>query len=455
MHRLPSRAAYWTLALTSIVTTLAACADESTSPTPHLARTPNPVVAAGDDVVVVTSTSGGTGVGTIRWAAQNVKSYGVIRFDSSLAGATITVDSTIIVNVQSATIEGPKPRGVTLSGGGLVRVLQFGEFGYVKNVSITRGVHAVAGGGIYAPQGVLFQNGTVSYNSAPTGGGIYGGSVGLFNATVARNTSTIDGSAVSYSAYNSGVSLYNSTVAENGPAAGIVSRGSPGLNGMTILNNSIIAKNGTPLRNCVDLYNVTYEGGNIADDASCGGYDKLLIANPLLGELADRGGPGQTMSFARESPALDGGSPIQPAPGTTCAVYTDQRYVARDSTCDVGAFEFTDFTRVTLTIDQGATVDPAIGTAVVSGTMRCTHAGGQFGVIVQLQQQKGGKTPTLVKGSGGAGVTCTTTTQTWRATITPESGAFDTGNGSATAMTNDSPIWIKRATTSAAVKLRK
>ena len=456
MLRPTSRAVRRTLALTGIAATLAGCADEPTSPAPSPVRTPNQAAAATDnEVIMVTSASGGNAVGTIRWAARNVKSYGIIRFDSSLAGATITVDSTIYSTALGPTIEGPKPKGITLSGGGAMRVLHFEEWGTVKNVTIVQGNHPVAGGGIYARRSLHFENGTVAYNTAPTGGGIYTGSLGLFNATVAHNTSTTAGSAISYLSAHGGVSLYNSTVARNGPAAGIVSRGDPTSTSRTIFNNSIIANNGAPLRNCVNIHHATYEGNNIADDASCGYLGDVFIADPLLGQLADRGGPGPTFDFARESPALDGGSPHESTPGGKCFFTIDQRYVARDKVCDVGAFEFTDFTNVVLTIDPNAAVDAATGAAVISGTLKCTHAGGQFGVLVQLQQQKGGKTPTLVKGSGGVGVTCATSTQTWRATVTPESGAFDTGSASATAATNDGPAWIKPATTSGSVRLAR
>jgi hypothetical protein len=117
MYRLYSRSVHWTLALTMLA--LAACADEPTSTTSALPHRPN-LVAAGDDVVVVTSTGGGTGVGTIRWAAANVKSYGVIRFDPALAGATIALDSTIVVSAQSVTI-GPQTGGITLSGSNQTR----------------------------------------------------------------------------------------------------------------------------------------------------------------------------------------------------------------------------------------------------------------------------------------------------------------------------------------------
>jgi predicted outer membrane repeat protein len=430
MYRLHSRSVRWTLALTMLA--LAACADEPTSTTSALPHRPN-LVAAGDDVVVVTSTGGGTGVGTIRWAAANVKSYGVIRFDPALAGYTIALDSTIVVNPQSVTIEGPQNGGITLSGGNQMRVLHFGEQGYIWNLTITKGFHPVSGGGIYAPQGLLAQNTTVSYNSAPTGGGIYGGSVGLINSTVANNTSSASASGVSFAAPSGGISLYNSTVARNGPAPGIEARGSSGVNGLTILNNSIIAYNGVPIRNCVNFANsnLSYEGTNISDDASCGGTDKLLITDPLLGVLADNGGPSPTISLTRESPAINAGGRIQPYPGTSCLVYKDQRYVARDTYCDVGAFEFTDFTVVTIAVDADASVNATTGAATITGTVRCNRPD-PIPLGVQLNQtQKTGKTSTtIVRGNAAVNVVATSV-QPWSMTVAlvrfvPERGAAAT-----------------------------
>ena len=124
----------------------------------------------------------------------------------------------------------------------------------------------------------------------------------------------------------------------------------------------------------------------------------------------------------------------------------------RDAKCDAGAFEFTDFTTVTLTVDPNASVG-ASGSAVVTGTVKCSRDGDQFGVVVELQQQKGGKTPSVVQGDGGLGITCTTSPQPWSIAVVPSAGVFDAGNAAATARTNDTAGWITRTSTSRTVKL--
>ena len=442
MLPLTSRAVRWTVALA--IPTLAACSDDSAQPTgPALAAKLNANLAAGD-VVIVTNASGGTGPGSLRGTLANIWTDGVIvRFDPSLEGDTITVDSTIVVHA-SLIIEGPKNKGITLNGGGRFRVIYLGESAELRNVTITGGYDPVIGGGIYARNGLYLYNSTVAFNSAPTAGGIYAHAAGIFNSTVARNTATQQGAGIylAYLGYSGGsLSLYNSTVAQNGPAAGVQYSTATTPYESTILSNSIIANNGTPTKNCVGIHNVTYEGNNLANDPSCGPSDKVRVADAKLGTLAYRGGPAETIDFARESPALNA--------GITCFSNVDERYVTRDAKCDLGAFEFTDFTTVTLTIDANGSVDPATGSAVVTGTVKCSRDGDQFGVVVNAEQQKGTK---VVQGIGVAGVSCTTTAKPWSATLTPELGAFD---ASAMARTNDTNNRVTPATTSRSIKLAR
>jgi hypothetical protein len=446
MHTVVSRGGSRPLALgLAAIIALGACAEDDPTPTaPRPAATLGAFLGA--DTITVTNAGGGSAVGSIRWATGVATDSAIIRFAPSLDGATILLDSTILVRA-AITIEGPENNGVTLSGGDKVRVIDLGEPAHLKNLTITRGYHPVAGGGIHSTHAVYLEHSTVSHNSAPDGGGIYARGVQLVNSTVARNSASGSGSGISFNADDGGVWLYSSTVAQNGPATGIESRGFPNPYGGSYLNHSIIADNGLPLRNCGTLYDVMHEGFNISDDTSCGGSDVMVIADPKLGVLADHGGPSPTVDFAPDSPALN--------TGTACYVTVDQRYVPRDARCDPGAFEFTDFTKVTLTIDPGATVDAANGTAVVTGTMTCSRAGGAFGVLVHLRQRKGGKSPTVVSGSGGVGMTCATSNQPWRATVTPGSGAFEAGSAAATASMSDVPQWITPASTSASVKLAR
>jgi hypothetical protein len=97
------------------------------------------------------------------------------------------------------------------------------------------------------------------------------------------------------------------------------------------LVNTILGYN-TP-ENCFEVKDAADDGGNLADDATCGVTtpipDTLTLLDPLL---ADNGGPTQTHALLTGSTAVDNGG--------VCGLLVDQRGVARDDgACDSGAYE--------------------------------------------------------------------------------------------------------------------
>ena len=82
MYFFNSRVSRVPLALT-LVAALVACIDEPTPTDP--VRQLEPQFGVGD-VITVTNTSGGTGIGSLRWAMSQVTNGEVIHFDPSLAG---------------------------------------------------------------------------------------------------------------------------------------------------------------------------------------------------------------------------------------------------------------------------------------------------------------------------------------------------------------------------------
>lgn len=326
MLRIVSRGGTWTLAL--MLPMLAACADESIPTGPVLPARPNLGIGA---FVTVTNASGGTGTGSLRWAVATAGDQGGIAFDPSLAGATITLDSTIHTS-KFLYFEGPKEKGITLSGGGKVRVMHFEQGAWLSNLNITSGADPVMAAGILAIGSELtLQNTTVFDNRAPNAAGVYVDGVATFvNSTVARNTASGIGSGISYT-NRSQITLVNVTVTGNGPAPGIASHYRGDYTPVVYLNNSIIAGNSN--QNCYTLFGFVYLGRSLSNDASCGDASKVLIADPKLGELADNGGPSATIALQRQSPAVNA--------ATNCVVTVDQRHAPRDASCDIGAFELT------------------------------------------------------------------------------------------------------------------
>jgi CSLREA domain-containing protein len=116
----------------------------------------------------------------------------------------------------------------------------------------------------------------------------------------------------------------------NGPDSG-ASRASAIVreSGTTTEANTIVASNANP-----SCFGVVSDGGHdiVFGDTSCPGSN----VDPLLGALADNGGPTLTRAIAATSPARD----AVPASGAGCSA-ADQRGTVRPQgpACDVGAFE--------------------------------------------------------------------------------------------------------------------
>src|SRR6185503_3832676 len=142
-----------------------------------------------------------------------------------------------------------------------------------------------------------------------------------------------------------------------------------------------------------------------------------------LAPLGDNGGPTPTHAIGAGSPAV--------GVGTSCNVAVDQRYVPRDAQCDLGAYEFTDPTSVTLTIDGSVPVSQSNGWAMLSGTIVCSRVE-TFNVAVQLvQQQRSGRTATTVDAANIVPVDCGTVARPWTASMVLTNGSFQNGNATA------------------------
>ncbi len=183
---------------------------------------------------------------------------------------------------------------------------------------------------------------TFTGNAGTSGGGAIGvenlnsgSSVTITNDTFTGNTSGAGGQGSALNLSAAPVTITNCTIAGNTAAAsgGAVAFG--GRTPVTAVTNTIIANNGGG--NC-SFSGVPFTGGHNIQfgDSTCTG---MTVANPLLGPLANNGGPTQTMALGAGSPAIDGGDTIN-------APSTDQRGVSRTDgngdgiiAVDIGAFE--------------------------------------------------------------------------------------------------------------------
>ena len=433
------RVGRWPLALTLIA--VAACADDQLTTAPSAARPSRQ--ALDGNVILVTNASGDNVPGSLQWAVSVAGGTSVIQFDSSLAGDTIPLTAPL-EPFPYITIEGPANKGITLTTTA-GRVIRLRQGGVLRNLTISGGSDSPASA-VWTLGALRLENSTVTDNHG-SGAAIHGHDITLVNSTVSGNSGFGPASAISIGS-NGNLVLINSTVAHNEGAPSIGWMTSPGGAPLVTLRNSILESNPASTRNCGDWLQFAYYGKNISSDATCGTSPALHVGDPMLLGLADNGGPTRTEGFDHRSPALNA--------GVDCTVTVDQRYVSRGTACDVGAFEFTDFTVVTLTIDANAATGTPNGTATLTGTVKCSRAGDQFGVVVDLQQeQKVGKTTTVVRGSGAAAIACTTSAQPWSAVVTPASGGFVAGSAAAAAVTNDTQAWVTPMSTSRAVKLAR
>jgi len=201
---------------------------------------------------------------------------------------------------------------------------------------------ASAGGGIASDSGtVIVKGSTLKQNSADhplgSGGGILNGPgavMTVVNTTLAGNIADYYGGGI----YNRGtLTMKNSTLSGNSASA---SNGGGLANyaGTLHIANTIIA-NSPSGGDCINEGGATIPTNlnNLVEDGSCDG----TMGDPLLADLADNGGPTQTMALLEGSPAIDAGDDATCAAAPVSGV--DQRGVTRPqgAHCDIGAYEKT------------------------------------------------------------------------------------------------------------------
>lgn len=232
--------------------------------------------------------------------------------------AILTIENSIVSN-----------NTATGSGGGMQNFS-------TSTVTITNSIFSgnisngtTGGGGGQFNGGVRVTNSTFAGNSAPAGGGggmQSNGTLGtiITNVTFSGNSSGTNGGGIHRGTTNANFFMRNSIVAGNtGTAASPDFTNSAA--GNSSQGNNIIGVTGTST-------------GWVASD--------LLNTNPMLGLLANNGGPTQTYLPQTGSPAINGGQNCVldltcPANNPPFAITTDQRGVPRPSgpNVDIGSVE--------------------------------------------------------------------------------------------------------------------
>ena len=216
--------------------------------------------------------------------------------------------------------------------------------GYLDNIPNT-------GGGIYNAATMFVRNSTVSENIAFAGGGIYNrGTTSVSNSSISGNIAIYDSGG-----YGGGILNYSGTLnVSNSTITGNIADGSLSYaigggifisDGLVMLSNTIVA--GNIIGDIVGPIASAHHN-LIGDAAWSGGITNGVNGNivgvaPMLGPLADNGGPTQTHALLPNSPAIDKGKAF--------GLLTDQRGFARPFNnpqvpnspggdgSDIGAFE--------------------------------------------------------------------------------------------------------------------
>ena len=265
-----------------------------------------------------------------------------IVFDLGDSPATITLASQLptITDVAGLTVDGTDS-DITISGGDQVRVFQVdpGVKLALNKLTVADGNSASSGGGILNSGTLTVSNSTLAGNSANSGAGIANsGTLTVRNSTFSGNIASNSGGGI----LNSGkakLTVTNSTFSANSANVG----GGIDNDGTATLRNAIVA-NSTQGGNCSGT--ITDGGYNIEDGTSCSFSStnrSLPDVDPMLGPLADNGGPTPTHALLEGSPAIDKGKSFEatadqrglPRPFDLGAVTN----ATRGNGSDIGAYE--------------------------------------------------------------------------------------------------------------------
>ena len=243
----------------------------------------------------------------------------------------------LVVSSKSLTLNQVAVRGnsAILNGGGIAAPPESGvttaltiSGSTISANKVSGGVAEGMGGGVYVLGDLTAINSTITGNSVENPGLNMGGGIqaaldpaDLDGSKAVLLNTTIAGNAVAAGGAGGGFNI-------NNPTAGVVTT-------FTVTNTIIAGNTANGATDCGSVVTVT-SANSIGGDASCMFLDPASKqnTNPLIGPLADNGGPTDTMALLAGSPAIDAGT------NTGCPA-TDQRGVARPqgSACDIGAYE--------------------------------------------------------------------------------------------------------------------
>ncbi|MCX6032343.1 MAG: right-handed parallel beta-helix repeat-containing protein [Chloroflexi bacterium] len=296
---------------------------------------------------VFSNTAGGNGGGIRAWGGATIERSTLSGNTANQGGGIYTTGKTKVI---SSTLSGNSASDY----GGAIANYDYGNL--TIEASTLMGNHTAYGGGglyVYNWATTILLNSTIEGNSVDSvNKDGYGGGIDQNGGTLDARNSTITGNTAS-----------------SGLGAGLVNWAGP-----LDLTNMVIAYNaGGDCRNLLPGDLDKKDNNLIGDTASwanCGivndARGNQVGIDPLLGPLADNGGPTLTRALLPESPAIDSGSTDCPA--------ADQRGVPRSAgACDIGAFEAG---AVSPAVAPVVAIRRSVGDTILSWTLVLTDTGG-------------------------------------------------------------------------------
>lgn len=328
---------------------------------------------AGGSVVTMSGLSITNGRATAN-AGGGINNSGTLTLTgASLSGNTAGNTGGAINNSGQLTVTDTNISGNTaIDGGGIHNT---GTFSLTRTAVFNNTATGI-GGGIYSTNRFDIGSAAITGNTALAGGGIFSsGNLNLVGVTLDNNAATADMGGGIYATAGT-VTIYNSTITRNNSAlngGGVAVSLIP-----TRVISTIIAGNKTA--DVLNDVNATFDSASthnlISDTANAGGLTNGVNSNivgldPVVGPLAFNGGPTQTVALLAGSPGINAGA----NPNT---LTTDQRGLPRlrGTAVDIGAFEFSSapalagVTASSLSLAQGdALLLTATGASDADGTV--------------------------------------------------------------------------------------
>jgi hypothetical protein len=291
---------------------------------------------------------------------------------------------TVPASISGLVLQAAGMKATTVSGGfdgsGSVFTIQAGATVTIADMSITGG-YAPYGGGVNNAGALTMQRDEVAGNAATrSGGGVYSsgpGSFALSDSAIAANqagrtggglavmNATLDRDLIyankvfAQAGVGGGLWIYNGSLSEDtitgnqvldgagnpaGSAGGAFVYSASFVSDTIVNNTASLAGNvsgnfrlqGTILAGDCTGSDIMDLGYNLDENGTCSrrGIHTIVGKEPMLGPLADNGGPTLTMAIPASSPAYD---------ANPRCVGTDQRGVSLlqrgASTCDIGAYQ--------------------------------------------------------------------------------------------------------------------